>query len=974
MKIKAVEIYGYGQFVERKVTFNTHITQIFGENEAGKSTLQAFIHSILFGFPTKKESEPRLEPRMGNQYGGRITLVLDDNTEVEVERVKGRAQGDVKVYMPNGAIKDEAWLQQHLNYINKRTYQDIFSFNVLGLQDIHKHMSETQLQNFLMQAGALGSTEFIGMRDLIHKKKQTLYKKSGHQPEINQRISTLKELELEVRENAAQLETYNRLVETREKTANRLATVKGNLDYLTQFFEEKQKEVAIHEQVQEWKALEADLNIEPLTFPEQGIDRYEIAKQQLNQLERDRGLRDEKRKQLQYENDKLFVPEPQIMQAMNNIAKQEEYIKQQERELKQVSRDIENNQQEIEGLKSNIGWDTVHLDIDTSEVQKTFTSDALKKKREYAQSMERYQAMQDEYSIERQSYEDELKDLKSKLVTDDTFEKKKIYEKRMLELNEKRQLFEKMKSSFEAEKQEKVKRQNILRVSMGCIALITVALAIYAFLIPDLIFGSVFAVLTLICLIGMFSIKDKELGYNERFAEEITQLENEVENLEQTYDLNFELSDQYQLRDKIVQREQNLAISEKKYTHIQKQLETSQNNYEQVNNQIVDIRKSLYLSDKMSDDLLLDAIQTIQQIKTYHDEQKKLRTQQEQLNAQIATFYNNAEQSVGVHFSVFNRVSLFHDVREWIKHAQTDTMRYEQNREQFELISNEIKQLEQRISEKQSTIQKLFNTIGAIDEESYYKHHDRYQSYQQALSRFNDLTHFLENQDYGYEKSSQLSEKTAIQLEGEYDKLEEQIDDYNDRYLTLQSEVSDLTAQINHMETDDTLRHLKHQYQLKRNQLNSLAEDWAALSYLETLVDAHIKQIKDKRLPQVVHEATDIYATLTEGQYVKVTYENEEVMVRHKDGQMYHPVELSQSTKELLYFALRISLIKVLKPYYSLPIIIDDAFVHFDEVRKKRMMSFLRTLPNTYQVLYFTCNQDGTLPAKQTVTLSKLEK
>ncbi len=45
------------------------------------------------------------------------------------------------------------------------------------------------------------------------------------------------------------------------------------------------------------------------------------------------------------------------------------------------------------------------------------------------------------------------------------------------------------------------------------------------------------------------------------------------------------------------------------------------------------------------------------------------------------------------------------------------------------------------------------------------------------------------------------------------------------------------------------------------------------------------------------------------------------------NGQLYDPVELSQSTKELLYVALRISLIKVLRPYYPFPLIVDDAFV-----------------------------------------------
>lgn len=74
MIIKSLEIYGYGQFVHRKIEFNREFTEIFGENEAGKSTIQAFIHSILFGFPTKKEKEPRLEPRMGNQYGENLRL------------------------------------------------------------------------------------------------------------------------------------------------------------------------------------------------------------------------------------------------------------------------------------------------------------------------------------------------------------------------------------------------------------------------------------------------------------------------------------------------------------------------------------------------------------------------------------------------------------------------------------------------------------------------------------------------------------------------------------------------------------------------------------------------------------------------------------------------------------------------------------------------------------------------------------
>ena len=53
MIIKSLEIYGYGQFVHRKIEFNREFTEIFGEKS--KSTIQAFIHSILLAFQRKRK-------------------------------------------------------------------------------------------------------------------------------------------------------------------------------------------------------------------------------------------------------------------------------------------------------------------------------------------------------------------------------------------------------------------------------------------------------------------------------------------------------------------------------------------------------------------------------------------------------------------------------------------------------------------------------------------------------------------------------------------------------------------------------------------------------------------------------------------------------------------------------------------------------------------------------------------------------
>ena len=53
MIIKSLEIYGYGQFVQRKMSFNKGFTEILVKMKQENQRFKHFIHSILFGFPTK---------------------------------------------------------------------------------------------------------------------------------------------------------------------------------------------------------------------------------------------------------------------------------------------------------------------------------------------------------------------------------------------------------------------------------------------------------------------------------------------------------------------------------------------------------------------------------------------------------------------------------------------------------------------------------------------------------------------------------------------------------------------------------------------------------------------------------------------------------------------------------------------------------------------------------------------------------
>ena len=73
----------------------------------------------------------------------------------------------------------------------------------------------------------------------------------------------------------------------------------------------------------------------------------------------------------------------------------------------------------------------------------------------------------------------------------------------------------------------------------------------------------------------------------------------------------------------------------------------------------------------------------------------------------------------------------------------------------------------------------------------------------------------------------------------------------------------------------------------------------------------------------------------------------------------FEPHELSQGTLEQLYVALRIAFIENVRTMVKMPILIDDAFVNFDEYRKASMYQVLGQISERIQVLFFTFDQQA---------------
>ena len=215
MRIKRLEIYGYGKWIDQTFDLNKDVHLFLGKNEAGKSTLMSFIHSILFGFPTRNSTLLRYEPRKSSRYGGKIIAEDDRLGEVVIERVHGKVTGDVNVTLEDGTTGRDELLDSLLNGMERETFQNIFSFSLSEIENVHQ-LNKEQLSRYLLNIGAHGTEYYLELVDQLEKDANNLYRPSGRVLPLNKQLSLLEKQEEKLAHLEKRNESYLEFIE-REK-------------------------------------------------------------------------------------------------------------------------------------------------------------------------------------------------------------------------------------------------------------------------------------------------------------------------------------------------------------------------------------------------------------------------------------------------------------------------------------------------------------------------------------------------------------------------------------------------------------------------------------------------------------------------------------------------------------------------------------------------------------------------------------
>ena len=123
----------------------------------------------------------------------------------------------------------------------------------------------------------------------------------------------------------------------------------------------------------------------------------------------------------------------------------------------------------------------------------------------------------------------------------------------------------------------------------------------------------------------------------------------------------------------------------------------------------------------------------------------------------------------------------------------------------------------------------------------------------------------------------------------------------------------------------------------------------------QTLLEAKL-ELQRRFAPRISQRAQELFGKLTNGRYERITLGEDFSLSAAAEGEntLYGTLWRSDGTVDQLYLALRLAVAEELTP--EAPLVLDDAFVRFDDRRLAQALEILKETSENKQVILFTCH------------------
>lgn len=231
MKLVKAEIIGFGKYQQQTFTFSPAFNFFLGDNEAGKSTLYQFILAILFGFPKKTKLQKDYTPKSGARFGGHLWVETSKGL-AKISRFKDESKVQVTL-VKEGLTGQEPLLKTILGPLTRQVFENVYAFQQEQLQD-WQQLSEEEVQKLLLSLGLLGSPEFLKLGEALNRQEQSIYKKTGQKPPLNQKLQALKRLEEKITKKSLEEASYQQLLADQKAMEDQLQELKDQAELVKQ--------------------------------------------------------------------------------------------------------------------------------------------------------------------------------------------------------------------------------------------------------------------------------------------------------------------------------------------------------------------------------------------------------------------------------------------------------------------------------------------------------------------------------------------------------------------------------------------------------------------------------------------------------------------------------------------------------------------------------------------------------------------
>ena len=178
--------------------------------------------------------------------------------------------------------------------------------------------------------------------------------------------------------------------------------------------------------------------------------------------------------------------------------------------------------------------------------------------------------------------------------------------------------------------------------------------------------------------------------------------------------------------------------------------------------------------------------------------------------------------------------------------------------------------------------------------------------------------------------------------------------------------LSDVTAEIRQlhrragqcqgrMETLGDIGVLRQQLTAVQHRIGELEQVYSAVVLAQKTLETAKLELQRRFAPRISQRAQVLFAKLTGGRYQRVALGEDLSVSTAAEGEdtLRGALWRSDGTADQLYLALRLAVAEELTP--EAPLVLDDAFVRFDDGRLKETLKILNQSGNQKQVILFTC-------------------